>query len=110
MILDRERRYGPGVVSKIVPLEACEEIEVWWHHDEDGPAPAPHANPGAAPNAVPNGVASVVSAGAVVPARVVSGRVVSGGAALPLANPATPATTPRATLIRSAPFRSRRPP
>src|SRR5262249_44553590 len=61
-------------------------------------------------NAVPNAMTSVVSAGAIVPGRVVPGRVVSAGAALPLATPATPVATARATLIRSAPFRSRRPP
>jgi len=93
MILDRKRRNGPGVVSKIVPLEACEEIDCWWHHDEDGPAPAPNAKPSAAASAVPS--------------------VVSVGAALPVATAATPATsvaTPLATVIRSAPFRIRRPP
>jgi hypothetical protein len=91
MILDRKRRNGPGAVSKIVPLEACEEIDFWWHHDEDGPAPAPNAKPSAAPG--------VVSAGAVVSAR-----------ALPVATPATSITTPLAKVIRSTPFRSRRPP
>jgi hypothetical protein len=91
MILDRKRRNGPGVVSKIVPLEACEEIDFWWHHDEDGPKPAQDAKPSAAPR--------VVSAGAVVSAR-----------ALPVTTPATSVTTPLARVIRSTPFRSRRPP
>jgi hypothetical protein len=37
-------------VSKIVPLENCQEIEVWWHHDEDGADPdvKPSAPPPAA--------------------------------------------------------------
>lgn len=85
MILDRERRYGPGVVSKIVPLEACEEIDFWWHHDEDGPKPAPNAKPSAAPS------------------------VASAGAALPVTTPAatTLAATPLAKVIRSSPFRGR---
>jgi len=103
MILDRKRHNGPGdgpgVVSKIVPLEACEEIDCWWHLDEDGPKPAPNAKPSTAPNAVP--------------ASVVSASILSGGAALPVATPASPAssvTRPLATVIRSAPFRSRRPP
>src|SRR5256714_7793415 len=87
MILDRERRYGPSVVSKIVPLEACEEIEVWWDHDDDGPKSA-------------NGTKS---ADATKSAPGAKPKVASGGAALP-------ATTPMATIIRSAPFRSRRPP
>jgi len=73
-------------VSKIVPLEACEEIEVWWHHDEDGPAPALDAKP------------KVASTGAALPA------------AAPLATPtarsvAKPAVMPLATVTRSAPFR-----
>jgi hypothetical protein len=102
MILDRKRRNGPGVVSKTVPLEACEEIDCWWHHDEDGPAPAPNAKPGAAPSVVSGSVVS----GSVVPVR----------AALPVATPAaaplatTLTVTPLARVVRSAPFRSRRPP
>jgi hypothetical protein len=89
MILDRKRRNGPGVVSKIVPLEACEEIDFWWHHDEDGPAPAPNAKPSAAP--------SVASAGAALP--------VTTPAAIPLAT--TLAATPLAKVMRSSPFRGR---
>src|SRR5215510_4219818 len=104
MILDRKRHNGPGdgpgVVSKIVPLEACEEIDCWWHHDEDGPRPAPNAKPIAAPN--------VVSAGAV------SASVAPVGAALPVARPAVPlattlTATPLAKVVRSSPFGSRRP-
>jgi hypothetical protein len=26
-------------VSEVVPLQACPEIEVWWHHDDDAPRP-----------------------------------------------------------------------
>jgi hypothetical protein len=97
MILDRKRRNGPGVVSKIVPLEACEEIDCWWHLDEDGPKPALNAKPSTAPT-------------------VVSGSVVSAGAALPVAAPAatplatTLTATPLARVVRATPFRSRRPP
>src|SRR5712671_2526295 len=94
MILDRKRRNGPGVVSKIVPLEACEEIDFWWHHDEDGPAPAPNAKPSAAPSVVS---ASVASAGAALP--------VTTPAAIPLAK--TLAATPLAKVMRSSPFRGR---
>src|SRR5262245_39959382 len=109
MILDRKRRNGPGVVSKIVPLEACEEIDCWWHPDEDGPEPVLDAKPSTAPNAVSGSVVSprVLSASA-VPAKTVSER-----AALPVATLATRAssvTTPLATVIRSTPFRNRRPP
>jgi len=94
MILDRKRPNGPGVVSKIVPLEACEEIDFWWHHDEDGPKPAPDAKLSAAPS-------------------VVSTSVVSTGAALPVTTPAvtplrtTLAATPLAKVVRSSPFRGR---
>src|SRR3954453_11768335 len=101
MILDRKRRNGPGVVSKIVPLEACEEIDCWWHPDEDGPAPVLDAKPSTAP--------SVLSP-KVMAASAVSAKTVSGGAALPVSAPASSVTTPLATVIRSAPFRSRRPP
>jgi hypothetical protein len=101
MILDRKRRNGPGVVSKIVPLEACEEIDCWWHPDEDGPAPVLDAKPSIAPSGVSPRVRS---------ASAVSAKTVSGGAALPVAAPASSVTTPLATVIRSAPFRSRRPP
>jgi hypothetical protein len=94
MILDRKRRNGPGVVSKIVPLEACEEIDFWWHHDEDGPAPAPNAKPSPAPNVVS---ASVASAGAALP--------VTTPAAIPRAT--TLAATPLAKVMRSSPFRGR---
>jgi hypothetical protein len=86
-------------VSKTVPLEACEEIDYWWHPEEDGPKPAPNAKPSTAP--------SVVTASAVPVSSV------SRGAALPVATPAISAssvTTPLASVIRSAPFRSRRPP
>src|SRR5258708_10347174 len=88
MILDRKRRNGPGAVSKIVPLEACEEIDFWWHHDEDGPKPAPNAKLSAAQS------------------------VASPGAALPVITPATPlattvAATPLAKVMRPSPFRSR---
>jgi len=89
MILDRKRRNGPGAVSKIVPLEACEEIDFWWHHDEDGPKPAPNAKPSAAP--------SVASPGAALP--------VMRPAATPLAT--TVAATPLAKVMRPSPFRSR---
>jgi hypothetical protein len=93
MILDRKRHNGPGVVSKIVPLEACEEIDFWWHHDEDGPAPVPTAKPSAAP--------SVASAGAALP--------VTTPAATALVTPlaTTLAATPLAKVMRSSPFRGR---
>jgi hypothetical protein len=38
-------------VSETVPLEACPEIEVWWHH-EDGPEPDAGAKPPPAKSAV----------------------------------------------------------
>jgi len=94
MILARKRRNGPSVVSKIVPLEACEEIDFWWHHDEDGPKPAPNAKPSAAPSVVS---ASVASARAALP--------VTTPAATPLAT--TLAATPLAKVVRSSPFRGR---
>src|SRR2546423_9483813 len=93
MILDRERRYGPSVVSKIVPLEACEEIEVWWDHDDDGPKSAKGPKSADGPKST-DGTKSAPGA---------KPKVASAGAALP-------AITPVATIIRSAPFRSRRPP
>jgi len=65
-------------VSKIVPLEACEEIEVWWHHDEDGPRPGPR------PDAKPG-----VTLTPVAPTEVAS----------------KPAALPATTLIRPTPFR-----
>src|SRR5215470_15224834 len=101
MILDRKRRNGPGVVSKIVPLEACEEIDCWWHPDEDGPAPVLDARPSTAPNVV---------SPRVMAASAVSAKTASGAAALPVAAPATSVTTPLPTVTRLAPFRSRRPP
>src|SRR5689334_20399456 len=107
MILDRKRRNGPGVVSKIVPLESCEEIDCWWHPDEDGPAPVLDAKPSTAPSVVSPRVMS---------ARAVSAKTVSKGAALPVptaaATPlaATLTATPLAKVVRSGPFRSRRPP
>jgi hypothetical protein len=39
-------------VSKTVPLEACQEIEVWWHHD-DGQEQGPDAKPRDISAAVP---------------------------------------------------------
>jgi hypothetical protein len=79
---------GRSVVSKIVPLEACEEIDYWWHHDEDGPKPRPESRPVAKP-----GVASTAA---------------TTLSAAPLPAAASPAATlPATTLIRPAPFRSR---
>jgi hypothetical protein len=79
---------GRSVVSKIVPLEACEEIDYWWHHDEDGPNPRPESRPVAKP-----GVASTAA---------------TTLSAAPLPAAASPAATlPATTLIRPAPFRSR---
>jgi hypothetical protein len=79
---------GRSVVSKIVPLEACEEIDYWWHHDEDGPKPRPESRPVAKP-----GVASTAA---------------TTLSAAPLQAAASPAATlPATTLIRPAPFRSR---
>jgi hypothetical protein len=97
MILDRKRRNGPAVVSKIVPLEACEEIDFWWHHDEDGPAPAPNAKPNAAPSGMSANTMSASGAGAALP--------VTTRAATPLAT--TLAATPLAKVMRSSPIRGR---
>ena len=76
-------------MSKTVPLEACEEIDLWWHPDEDGPKPRSESRPDAKP-----GVAST----AALPAT-----------RLPAApSPAAlPATLPPTTIIRPAPFRGR---
>src|SRR5262245_15868225 len=80
---------GPSVVSKTVPLEACEEIDLWWHPDEDGPKPRPESRPDARP-----GVASTVALPATrLPA--------------PTSPAALPAALPPTTIIRPAPFRGR---
>jgi hypothetical protein len=44
-------------VSKVVPLEACPEIEVWWHHDEH--EPRPDAKPALLTAALPAALAAV---------------------------------------------------
>jgi hypothetical protein len=69
-------------VSKIVPLESCEEIEVWWHHDEDGPRPESRLEP--RPDAKPGVASTAVASTAVAP---------------------TAAALPATTLIRPTPFR-----
>src|SRR5262245_45090698 len=111
MILDRQRRNGPGVVSKIVPLEACEEIDCWWHPDEDGPAPVLAGKLSTAANAVSGSVVSPRGMSASdVSTKTVSANAVSGGAALAVAAPASSIAKPLATVIRSAPFRRPPPP
>jgi hypothetical protein len=61
-------------VSKTVPLEACPEIEVWWHH-EDGDEPGREVKPAAA------------SVGATLPRSVVSARVGDRPIMAPMAPP-----------------------
>jgi hypothetical protein len=77
-------------VSKTVPLEACEEIEVWWHHDEDGPPPEPRLD------------AKPALASTTVTSTAVASKAVASPAA------ALPATTViRPTPFRPTPFRGR---
>jgi hypothetical protein len=44
-------------VSEVVPLQACPEIEVWWHHD-DAHAPRPDAKPALLTAALPAALAA----------------------------------------------------
>jgi hypothetical protein len=53
-------------VSEVVPLQACPEIEVWWHHDDEL---RPDAKPGAAPGAVSAAVAATLPAAAIATLR-----------------------------------------
>jgi len=46
-----------GAVSEVVPLEACPEIEVWWHHGDDEDAPRPDAKPALLTAALPAALA-----------------------------------------------------
>lgn len=45
-------------MSEVVPLQACPEIEVWWHHD-DAQAPRPDAKPALLTAALPAALATV---------------------------------------------------
>jgi hypothetical protein len=45
-----------GSVSETVPLQACPEIEVWWHHDEH--EPRPDAKPALLNAALPAAIAT----------------------------------------------------
>jgi len=53
-------------VSEVVPLQACPEIEVWWHHDDEL---RPDAKSGTVPGAVSAAVAATLPAAAIATLR-----------------------------------------